>query len=108
MQKEYNQACDWIKRVASRIPAQVATPASPIQPNALPPRPDASTGDLKDIIDGFYRQLGYYNRDVETLNHLVDRAQRNQIEDALVFLSPFLLAVALALRITKVTGELKL
>jgi hypothetical protein len=108
VQREYNQACEWLDHLGSIIPREVPTPPKLISAASLPGRPDASIGDLKNMIDGVYEQLEFYNRDVEALLVVYNAKQPSHFEDQLIYLGPFLLALALALRITKVTGEIKL
>lgn len=108
VQNEYNQACQWIKDISSQLPKQMESPPTIIQSTSLKSPPKASSADLNDIIDGVYRQLGYYNDNARVLNGLIDRTKRNTIDDALMLLGPYFLAIALALRISKVTGEIGL
>ena len=58
VQREYNQACEWFEHLGSAIPRELPIPPKLISTASLPSRPDASIGELKDIIDGFYRQPG--------------------------------------------------
>jgi hypothetical protein len=108
VQREYNEACQWIGKVATNLPTQIQAPAKPISREFLGSSPSVTTGDLRDIIEGVYRQLGYYNRDAALVAKLHKQAERTETENTMILVSPFLLAVALALRITKVTGELRL
>lgn len=108
-QSEYKQACEWVKLVAQTIPSQLPTPAKSFSPSSLPARPpDSSSADLKDIIDGLYSQLDFYNREYAIFADLLKKADRTSFEEALIYLGPFLLVIALAIRITKVTGEIQL
>jgi hypothetical protein len=107
-QREYNQACEWAKHVARTIPAKVPTPAKPISQGLLPARPSASAGDLKEMIDGLYFQFDVYNKHSEALSDLSEETKRTGTEDILIYFGPLLLVIALALRITKVTGEIRL
>jgi hypothetical protein len=108
VQQEYDQACEWFDHLGSAILRELPMPPKPISAASLPSRPDASIDDLNVIIDGFYRQLESYNQDVEALLAVYNATQRSDFEDQLIYLGPFLLALALALRISKVTGEIKL
>jgi hypothetical protein len=105
IQQEYNRVCGWFKQIGSAIPREL-----PIPPKltTLPSGPDASINDLKNIIDSFYQQLEFYNQDVEAFSTVYNARKRSRLENLLVYLGPFLLAAALALRVTKVTGEIKL
>lgn len=63
-------------------------------------------GSVPDFSNGVYRQLDYYNDNARVLNGLIDRTKRNTIDDALMLLGPYFLAIALALRISKVLEKL--
>jgi hypothetical protein len=81
-EREYNLTCEWVDKLASAIPPRelptcecVSKPGSGIpgelpktpqiiSPDSLPRRPGVSSGDLKQTIDGFYRQLEWYNQAV--------------------------------------------
>jgi len=108
VQREYNQACDWFGNLGSTIPRELPMPPKVISAASLPSRPNTSMGDLKDMIDGFYRQLEYYNESIQPFLVVYNATRRSDFEDQLTYLGPFLLVLALALRITKVTGEIKL
>lgn len=108
IQKDYDRACEWFKAIVKAIPSEQPAPLTPINPSSLPRRPEASAAGLVDMIGGFFTQLGYYNRQAEILDDLLRKTRRTGVEDSLVYLGPFLLAIALALRITKVTGEIRL
>ncbi|HZF12202.1 MAG TPA: hypothetical protein VFE33_25730 [Thermoanaerobaculia bacterium] len=85
VQREYDQACYWVSDLAGRLPAQPSDPAAPMSPNSLGARPQATIGDLKDIIDGVYRQLGYYNRDAAVVSNLAGQTQRSEAENRLIW-----------------------
>lgn len=108
IQREYNEACAWFKQVVSTIPAEVPMPPRLIEWASVLQGANFSLGDLKDIIRGIHQQVDYYNGRVGDLLTVYNATQRTTLEETLVFLGPFLLAIALALRITKVTGEMRL
>jgi len=108
VQRDYDGACEWFKAIAKALPSELPAPLKPINPSSLPSRPEASAAGLADMIGGFFTQLGYYNKQAETLDDLLRKTRRTGVEDSLIYLGPFLLALALALRISKVTGEIRL
>ncbi len=57
---------------------------------------------------GLDRQLDYLDEHVEAFEALREKSKRTSTKEAFVYLGPFLLAIALAIRITKVTGEIKI
>jgi hypothetical protein len=107
-QRDYSQACDWFKDRIADIPPQVPTPPVPL---SLPPRPDFSAyswESLDSIFNDFDSQLTVYNNDIRALGVIYQRAHPTNLDDDLTNLWPFLLAIALALQITQVTGEIGL
>jgi hypothetical protein len=106
-QKEYDEACAWIKDVAGRIPIQVPAIGT-VEAIKLTNRPNTTSFTLKSILDDFDSQVDIYNKDVASLNYIRRQTEPGQIVDLLTILGPLLLIIALALGITKVTGELKI
>lgn len=104
VQRQWDDACQWIKRVAKVIPVKKA--AVPIDVASLPAAPASAE------TDGFIRTVkGYvaeYNQALRDRDALRKEAEHSATEATWVVISPVLLALALALRITKVTGELRL
>jgi hypothetical protein len=80
----------------------------PLSLESLPKRPKVSSVTLIEMLNDFDRTFNYFNDELQSLLSLNQMTARTAGEQALVFVGPFLLAVALALRITKVTGEIKL
>ena len=107
-QAEYNMTCAWAKQTTVALEHSTTSPLVPIDRQALPPRPNVSDGALKDMFRGLDHQLAYFDQSMKEFEELRDSIKRTSTEEGLVYLGPFLLAVALAIRITKVTGEIKL
>jgi hypothetical protein len=63
---------------------------------------------LKDMLSGLDKQTSYFDQSMNELETIRKGTQPTDLEVSMVFVSPFLLAFALALRITKVTGEIRL
>ena len=62
----------------------------------------------KDSVDSLHQSVDVYNLVVREHAGLLESQEKSEFERTLAMLSPLLLAVALALRITKVTGEIRL
>ena len=107
-QNEYNLACKWIKGVNDNLGKRTTSPPVPIEPTSLPDRPKLTDSAINELFGEVDQQFAFYAADVAALVELQQSSHRSDAELVLVFYSPFLLAVALALRITKVTGEIKL
>ena len=108
LQQEYNQVCDWLQGLEQKLPSEVSTPPISINPDVFSPLPNLSDSVLKQTIDIFFKQIDNYNQAAEELRQVYIATQRTTRDLILVFFGPFLLAFAIALRITKVTGEINL
>ena len=104
-QRVYDEACAYGRRLYSGLP-----PKAPASPDAvkLPARSEVRDEVLSEsfsIFDRAWRKYVAANRRLEKAKLA---GERTEIETFLSIVAPFLLAVALALRITKVTGEIRL
>lgn len=107
-QAEYDAACAWVKELSEALSKHAAAPPQSIVPASLPSRPNVSDGALNDMFAGLDHQFRYLDRDMASLGALRENSKRTFTEEQFVDLGPFLLAIALAIRITKVTGEIRL
>jgi hypothetical protein len=103
-QDEFNRACEWFKQVA----AIIQSPSGEIDTNSFPLKPTVSESALIDAFSQFDRAINNVNSEIRGRALLRSSATRSGSEDFLTIFSPLLLALALALRITKVTGEIRL
>ncbi len=108
IQLDFDAVCRWFKGIDSTLPEHVESDIREISLDSLPPEPQVSEGDLRDILRGFHQQLGYYNLAVKQYTDVDTATRPSELEFALTMMSPLFLCVALALRITKVTGEIML
>lgn len=102
-QAAFAAGCGWAKRLAEHMPEQ--TPQTPISPSLLQP---PATGDYRfvdDLVRSMVRQVEFFNEDAAALVSVRRAVERHWTELAMVVAGPLLLALALALRMTKVTGE---
>ena len=106
MQREYDAVCDWFKNVAERIVLEV--PIKTIDPKTIPSAPSVAGKDLNRQIAEFQRDLAQHNEAAQERASLDKASERSDIEWTWLILSPPLLAIAVALRLTKVTGEIRL
>ena len=105
LQREYNLACDWLKQVEDSLPSD--PPDGEMSDRTLPIRPPVS-GDLAHIFREFDKQVGWYNKSHRKQRTVEDAARRSATEMTLTLLFPWITALALGLRFTKVTGEVLL
>lgn len=104
-QREYDKACDFARQLLNRLPS---TPPANLSALRLDERPHITDDVLRDSFAGLDREAESYLRAKEALDQTVSASDRTSLDETLAVFSPLLLAVALALRITKVTGEIRL
>ena len=107
-QREFDSVCQWFKKVAVTFPQRIETTTEEIRLSSFPAEPSVTQGGLKDILGGFHRQLDFYNAAAKQNMEVQLATKRSEAEEELILWSPLLLSFALALRITKVSGELAL
>jgi hypothetical protein len=104
IQREYDAQCDWFRTVDAKLAEINSSDPAPIdliklfgvQPN----------GGDEQTYKSFTDSVITYNSTVENINYLKRAKEPSDVEMIFRFLGPAILAVALALRITKVTGEI--
>lgn len=104
IQKEYDNQCAWFKKVRSKLLTYDLTKLELIEPIAYfgePPR-----GGNEWAKNSFFESVNNFNSTVRAIAKLRSSTELTDFELTLKFLGPFLIAAALALRITKVTGEI--
>ena len=105
-QREFDEVCAWFRaakeRVAGGLPAERPLTLARLGGDPVPPGTEFS------IVEGLEDAVARYNRAQDTLERLTQQADQSETEATLAAVGPLLLAIALALRITKVTGELRL
>ena len=108
LQKEYDVACGWFKSISATVPVTVPKPPTLILWNALPAEPPEQDTVIKGCIRTVRSALETYDNQVREHDALELKTKRSEFEFTFVLIFPLLLAFALALRITKVTGEIRL
>jgi hypothetical protein len=107
IQSEFDTTCAWVKQMNKSLSKHDMSPPKPVDRTTLPSRPNVTVNMLKEIYLSLDNQFGYFDQSMEDFETIHEASKKSSMETLLVFLSPFLLAIALALRITKVTGEIK-
>lgn len=105
-QREYDRLCAWFRAASQHVDSVLATgeSISLAQLGGSPP----PTGADQWYVETLAEAVVDYNAVLASRAELADAAAPSNAESELVIMGPYLLAVALALRITKVSGELKL
>jgi hypothetical protein len=107
-QHEFNVACDWFDKVAKAILHRDRAPNRKVSWTDLPATPTFTEPMLKNDLGYLQREVDHYNTVVTAHDEIEAQTHRSILEEVLVVLMPIFFAIALALRITKVTGEIKL
>jgi hypothetical protein len=118
-QQQYDEACTWYKKVAESLPRPVefrkVKDFSPDEVDRDYPKlqdPEPPNGLDDTMLVGSIRRVGMLFRDYNdcrlTLVNLLAETKRNEFEEWLFALAPLLLCIELAIRITKVSGEIRL
>lgn len=105
IQKEYDAVCDFAKRILGQLPEG---PPADLSQLHLDDRPHVTAKSLLDTLKGLDDRAAWYRRARKTYDDTVEASGRTSFESSALIMAPLLLAVALALRITKVTGEIRL
>ena len=104
VQAEYDRVCafgkDAIAKIPTQMPGEIAFPD-------FGPWPDVKNEMLKQMFSEDQRRIDEYKDERQKLEEIRRDAQYSSLDSSVLFLSPLLIAIALALRITKVTGELR-
>ena len=103
-QREYNNVCAWARRVVRSLPEE---PPASLEGSGLDQPPGHRSVALQEMFAALGHDLSEYRRYQQSARDLQSSSERNDLELTVAFVAPFLLATALALRITKVTGELR-
>jgi hypothetical protein len=107
-QKDFDSVCHWFRDVQRKLPRPVDNRLEEVGPSNLPPEPAVSEADLRDMLRLFHTHLDVYNADAKEYASILQATKHSATEELLILTSPLLLSSALALRITKVTGEIRL
>jgi hypothetical protein len=102
----YEEACNWFKTIP-RI-EEPRTAWLPIARNQYPNRPVTIDRVVTSALRKFDEAVESHNEWVQHRSGLKQTTEKSRAEYILGLLSPILLAIAFALRITKVTGEIRL
>jgi hypothetical protein len=107
-QKEFDLACGFYRSLLASIPDNVSEKFQPVELPTNLKKPNVKEKMLLEDFDRLDKIFGEYNQSRRELEELIASQNRSGFEMSVAILGPLLLAFALALRMTKVTGELKL
>ena len=105
VQGEYDVVCKWMHDFAKSLPASRTTLVG-MEEIKVPQFPDVTNEVLRQTDKERVDEFENFNWHVRTFKAMEARSRHTEFEDFLGYIGPFLIALALALRVTKVTGEL--
>ena len=109
IQKEADATCAWFKAVAPLLPQTPEAVKQPIAMDKLPAMPPIPIYDnfSKLAFKEFSKSVLEINQQVAQIDDLRTLVKPGASDDPLKVFGPVIMLIALALRITKVTGEIK-
>lgn len=106
IQREFDAQCTWFTQAIERLNSSPFPNRKPVSPEDLGGPPPKGGDDWAST-----RVLGTiqrYNAAITQLKRLSEDARQTDLELMLTVVGPFLLVIALAMRIAKVSGEIRL
>lgn len=106
IQREFDAQCEWFKKLSLAFDQLSPKAVEPIDISKLqsPPPPGGEPMAYRHLNES----IAEFNRQVIELNELRERTRASWLYEFLQVIGPSLLAIAVALRLTKVTGEILL
>ena len=104
VQEEFDRMCDWFGHFGSRF-SNATLPDYHSFPVELIEEPNLTNEFLVEVIGELKRQLSYYNDAVDVRMRVSRETAETEFEKSIRFIWPWLFSLAIALRTSKVTGE---
>lgn len=108
IQNEYNQICYWNKNLLDKLPTKIINQLPELEYDKYKPSKIPDNEAIRDYLQTIEICFLDYKETRSEYLELKAASQKSGFEELFFYLSPVLLCIALALRITKVTGEIKL
>lgn len=105
-QDEFDNQCAWFKKLFPELEKLDMTNRTPIDLNRIAGKPPV--GGEPWAYESLVESIASYNQTLERVAELEAEKKLSLFEQLLQLLGPSILAIALALRITKVSGEIVL
>lgn len=108
LQKEFDSMCTWFKKTNVELSKLLKEKTFPINFKKYPP-PVTNNQYFLEMIEKLEKAISNYHIEINN-NNKVTKAlvQPTELERIWKLISPTFIAIALALRMTKITGELRL
>ena len=105
IQRQHDEACEFASQLVRTLPNE---PPEKLDAGNMPERPHVTDRFLLEIFAGLDQQLTEYREARGRFDEIQAARDLTQGEKVFATIWPLLLAIALALRITKVSGEIHL
>lgn len=105
-QKQHDLRCEWLKEVASVAQSFSIKELPEIKYSSFP-KPTFKGESLLERYKLLKKHIDWYTEDRKAVSEVEALISKSEFEKTIFYLSPFLLCFALALRIAKVTGEIR-
>jgi hypothetical protein len=106
--EEYRSACDWIRDLDQALPPVTQMPTKELSWKRLPTPPNFTRAALIDARRSAEDNLAQFNEAFRAWKDIEDSTHKSAVEEVASVLAPIALACGLALRLAKVTGEIRL
>jgi hypothetical protein len=104
-QHEFDAVCGWYKQLAMSFPTTAPPDSRQIPWSTLPPPPSVTQTQLVEEVSRFRGLLDNYNYVAQRHVGFEEAARPSSADSIVTAVAPILLSLALALQVTKVTGE---
>lgn len=104
IQEEFDRICDWFRLFGPRFSTATLPDYHSFPVELLEP-PNTTNESLVEVIGELEQLLSFYNDAVDAHMRISDAIAETELEESIRFIWPWLFSLGVALRMTKVTGE---
>ena len=108
VQAQYRRAWEWVKSLPPHLPVSPGPPYPKIDFAKAPPPDGITDPNVESTVQWIQRLLNEYESRRKEYEVLMTEVKRTDGEAMYLVFGPILLCLALAIRITKVTGEIRM
>lgn len=106
-QREYDKYCEWNKEFLKKIPEKLNGTLPDLKYSDYMPSGKPTDEIIEEYLSTIEKYFSQYVEYRKKHIKLEEASKRSYLESIVFYLSPILICFALALRITKITGEIK-
>lgn len=111
IERDHASTCEWFRSVKPLLPHTIAEVPQGYSFSYLPPPPKLTSPAAKGPAEAIEHLKALIKQYLEASSHIAMHSAEKETPIFLIvarYLGPFVLAIALAIRITKVTGEIRI